>query len=104
MATVKDMKKKEYCDEVLSELAFMIQNVHDLREHAGRMLGAGSELALMHDRHLAEIADYLDWKLQVLTTACPFEWKGMGDGVQDVVSVRQPDLNGPDFSGGYVGG
>lgn len=104
MATAKDTKKKEYCDEVLGEISFMIQNIHDLRGHAERTLGPGSELARNHERHLAEIAEYLDWKLQILTSACPFEWQGLGDTVQDVVSVRQPDTTGPDFSGGYVGG
>ena len=104
MATAKEIRKQEYCDEVLRELAFMIQNIHQLRSHAGKTLGTGSDLAKTHDRHLAEIADYLDWKLQILTSACPFGWKGMSDGVQDVVSVRQTDTTGPDFSGGYVGG
>jgi hypothetical protein len=105
MAVSTDIgKKKEYCDEVLGELAFMIQNIHDLKAHAAETLGADTDLAKAHERHLTEAADYLDWKLQILTTACPFEWKGLGDGVEDVVSVRQPDVTVPEFSGGYVGG
>lgn len=104
MATVKNTGKNEYCDEVLSELAYMIQNIHDLRAHAEDRLGKGSELARAHVRHLTEVAEYLDWKLQILTSACPFDWKGLDEGVERIVSVRQPDTSGPDFSGGYVGG
>jgi hypothetical protein len=104
MATTREVEKKEYCDEVLGEIAFMIQNIHDLTAHAGRTLGPDTDLARTHERHLTEIADYLDWKLQILTSACPFDWRGLGDSVHDVVSVRQPDTTGREFSGGYVGG
>jgi hypothetical protein len=47
----------------------------------------------------------IDWKLQLLMKACPFEWKGGGKDIERDVSVesvkKQPDI---DFSGGYVGG
>ena len=104
MATAKDIRKNEYCDEVLSELAFMIQNIQDLKVHAGATLGQDTDLAKAHERHLTEAAEHLDWKLQILTSACPFDWKGLGEGVQDVVSVRQPDATDPDLAGGYGGG
>lgn len=104
MATARDIRKNAYCDEVLGEIAYMIQNIHDLKAHAAEVLEEGSALARAHERHLADISDYLDWKLQILATACPFEWKGLGETVQDVVSVNQPDISGPEFSGGYVGG
>ena len=105
MGTVKDIKKNEYCDEVLGELAYMIQTVHELREQLAVAYGRDSEVYRTHDRHLVELADYMDWKLQILTTVCPFEWKGLGDDVQSVVSVRQPETAaGRDISGGYLGG
>ena len=105
MATVKDIKKDEYCDEVLSELAYMIQNIKDLREEGAVAYGRESEVFRSHDRHLRDLEEYLDWKLQILTTACPFEWKGLGDGVEHEVSVRQPDPTVREgVSGGYLGG
>jgi len=39
MGTVKDIKKNAYCDEVLGDLAFMIQGVHELREMLGETYG-----------------------------------------------------------------
>ncbi len=105
MGTVRDRKKNEYCDEVLSEMTFMMQNIHDLRGMLETAYGRDSEVYRVHDRHLAELVDYMDWKLQILATACPFDWKGLGDDVQSEVSVRAPEAAGvPDFSGGYLGG
>lgn len=105
MGTVKDIKKNAYCDEVLGELAYMIQGVHELREMLGTTYGKDTELFRVHDRHLVELADYMDWKLQILTTACPFDWQGLGPDVQSEVSVREPEMAaGRDISGGYLGG
>ena len=104
MGTIQDKGTTGYCDDVLSELAFMIQTVNELKVHAAETYGSGSEAARVHDRHLTEIAEYLDWKLEILTKACPFDWKGLDDSVESVVSVRQPELAGTEFSGGYLGG
>jgi hypothetical protein len=107
MATAKEMEtqKKEYCDEVLGELAYMIQNIKDLREQGALAYGRESEVFREHDRHLGDLEEYIDWKLQILTTACPFEWSGLGEGVESIVSVRQPENSvAADVSGGYLGG
>jgi hypothetical protein len=106
MGTVKDsnIKKNAYCDEVLTDLAYMIQNVNDLRDMLSATYEPGSKLFQEHDRHLVDLAEYLDWKLQILTTSCPFEWKGMGESVEHTVSVREPVLGAKDYSGGYLGG
>ena len=105
MGTVKDIKKNEYCDEVLAEVAYMIQSVHDLREMLGKAYGKDTRLFQEHDRHLIDLAEYLDWKLQILTTACPFEWKGLGPDVESTVSVGPAEtMPSRDFSGGYLGG
>jgi hypothetical protein len=104
MATAKEMRIGTYCDEVLSELAYMIQAVRDLRDQAGATFGADEERRTAQERHLTDIAEYLDWKLQILTTACPFEWKGLGEGVQDIVSVSTTDRSDTELAGGYTGG
>src|SRR5512139_3896636 len=102
MATVKNKGTTGYCDDVLSELAFMIQTVNELKVHAAETYGRDSEAARVHDRHLTEIAEYLDWKLEILTKACPFDWKGLDDSVESVVSVRPPEPSDADVSGGYL--
>jgi hypothetical protein len=105
MATAGVGKKKAYCDELLNELAYMIQNIKDLRVQGEEAYGKGSGVFREHDRHLADLEEYIDWKLQILTTACPFDWKGLGEGVESVVSVQQPEASSDTaVSGGYLGG
>jgi hypothetical protein len=105
MATARDAKNREHCDEVLNELSYMIENINDLRAEAERIYGPDSGISRAHAKHLGELAEYIDWKLQILTTACPFTWKGMGDAVESVVSVPAQEPSGDlEFSGGYIGG
>ena len=105
MATAKDITTREYCDEVLGELAYMIENINELRGEVKKVYGPDSEIVKAHEKHLGELAEYIDWKLQILTAACPFEWKGLGEDVESVVSVRPLEASaGPEFSGGYIGG
>jgi len=104
MGTVKDIKKNAYCDEVLGELAYMIESVDGLRDMLATTYDRDTHLFQEHDRHLAELAEYLDWKLQILTTSCPYEWKGLGPGVENIVSVQGSDAGAPEISGGYLGG
>ena len=105
MGTVKDIKKNAYCDEVLGELAYMIDSINGLRDMLAATYGKDTRLFQEHDRHLAELAEHIDWKIQILTISCPFDWKGLGPDVQSEVSVRQPEAAaGGDISGGYVGG
>ena len=104
MATVKDKKVYDYCDAVNNELASMKMRIHELQDDVKKIYGPDNELARAHGRHLCELADMIEWKLQILMKACPFEWKG-GDKDIESVSVGQTEATtGPDFSGGYVGG
>ncbi len=105
MATARENEKKTYCDELLGELAYMIQNIKDLREQGALAYGGDSAVFREHDRHLEDLEEYIDWKLQILTTACPFEWNGLGDTVESIVSVGQAETEeAAGVSGGYLGG
>ena len=51
------------------------------------------------------MAEYIDWKLQVLEKGTSFDWKtakGSRQDIQTDVSVRTPE--GPEISVGYLGG
>ena len=56
--------------------------------------------------HLREIIHTIDWKLEVLGKACPYDWAGFCKGVDSTVSVpsTDPEKEEGDFSGGYLGG
>jgi hypothetical protein len=105
MARVKDIKINGYCDEVHSELISMKASIHVLQENAKKTYGENNERAMTYVRHLCELADMIDWKLQLLMKACPFDWKGDESDIESTVSVGPSEIApGPDFSGGYVGG
>jgi hypothetical protein len=60
---------------------------------------------VLQNRHLLDLAEYIDWKLQVLEKGTAFEWKAAGTVVESNVSVRAPvKSSGLDFSGRCLGG
>ncbi len=105
MATVKDIDVKGYCDTIHNELSGMKKRIDAMQENLERTYGAESEVYEIHSRHLCELADFIDWKLQILMKVCPFDWKGIGEEYESTVSVGPSEKPaGPDFSGGYIGG
>jgi hypothetical protein len=105
MATAKDMNVKGFCDTTFVELSGMHKKLVELRDNLARTYGAESPIFGVYERHLCELADQIEWKLQILAKACPYDWKGSAEGVESVVSVGQPEkIAETEFSGGYVGG
>ena len=108
MATAFDLKEKTYFDEVYTVLEGMKMKLSVLREELAKTYGKESRILREHDRHLSELEEYVDWKLQVLEKGTSFDWKtanGSRMNIESNVSVRPPeDITGPDFSGGYLGG
>jgi len=107
MATARELKEKIYFEEVYKVLEGMKMKIYVLREELAKTYGKDSRELLTQDRHLIELAEHIDWKLQVLEKGSAFDWKaakGNKPEVQTDVSVRPPDITGPDFSGGYIGG
>lgn len=101
----KDTEVGSFCDEVYTELAGMRMKLMTMNDELSANYGDETVPYTTFKRHLAELADQIEWKLQILSHACPYEWKGSQEKVESVVSVRQPEpAIGPDFSGGYVGG
>lgn len=105
MATAKVMNEKGYLMEVYQELHGMRERINALRKDLASVYGGEGSVFMAHDRHLLEMAEYIDWKLQILEKGTDFDWKEAGEkDVESIVSVSQPDIAGPDFSGGYLGG
>ena len=105
MATVKDIKKG-FCDDIYTELAGMKVRIEVLQSKLARTYPTEHELFMKYDRHLHELAEQIEWKLQILSHACPNDWKGSADieYEDNTVSVGPAQSFDTDFSGGYVGG
>ncbi len=106
MASVMNVKEsKEFCDDVYTQLTDMKEKIIKLRDRstAGRPVSDidGGKFA----RQLTELAEDIEWRLQILSHSCPYGWRGASDyeGDAQVNEMgRAPDSD--KFSGGYVGG
>jgi hypothetical protein len=106
MATANELKEKVYFDEVYTVLEGIKMKLYVLREDLAKTYGVDSKVFREHDRHLIEMAEYIDWKRNVLEKGTAFDWKtarGKTD-IESDVSVRPPENIKEDFSGGYLGG
>jgi hypothetical protein len=101
---IKNTTVKSVCDEVYAELEIMRMKILTMNDELTMTYGDDEEPLKMFKRHLSELADQIEWKLQILSHACPYDWKGSRETVESIVSVQPETVEGPDFSGGYLGG
>lgn len=103
MASVMNVKESEvFCDEVFTQLSDIKNKIVALekRSSAGGML---------HDidggkfvRQLAELAEQIDWRLQILSHSCSHNWAGSVD--YEGAQVEAEKAKDVEFSPGYLGG
>ncbi len=105
MASVLNVKEsKGFCDEVYKELTGMKEKLFKLQKQSAAQSPGQDIDGGLFSRHLCELADQIDWKLQILAHSCPVDWKGATDfeeTAQVDIAVKSKDV---DFSPGYVGG
>lgn len=107
MGSVKDKEimTKAFCDEVYGQLGGMNLKLRALTDELAMTYGEETEPFKTFKRHLLELADQVEWRLEILSHTCPYDWTGSRENVETVVSVKQPEITaGPEFSGGYIGG
>ena len=105
MASLMNVKEsKGFCDEVYTTLVDVKEKIIELKGRSvakspGKDIEGG-----MFGRHLGELADQIDWKLQILAHSCSVDWKGAAD-YEEIAGVdtleKSEDI---EFSPGYVGG
>ncbi len=105
MASVKDIEFKNYCDNMYSELSNMKARLLVFVKDIEQMQGPRKELLRSHIAHFQDIIRTIDWKMEILTKVCPFEWGGYS-GVESTASVRiDEELSREQLiSGGFGGG
>ena len=108
MGTAMEMKEKTYFEDVDRELEGIKRRIYLLREELARTYGKDNPMLIAQDRHLVELIEYVDWKLQVLEKGSSFDWKTSKGNRMDIesdVSVMATESGtGQDISGGYLGG
>ncbi len=104
MAKKNDMRG--YCDSLYVELYGMKNRLLGFIEQVEGFTGKEKETVAGHAGHLREIIKTIDWKLEILERACPFDWERFHENVETTASVPMIDFSKEkkDFSGGYMGG
>ncbi len=78
---------RSYCDVIFDELSDMKSRVLGLVRDIELMQGHEKDMVASHVRHLKDIANTIDWKLEILTKVCPTDWMKYAAGAESV-SVR----------------
>ncbi len=105
MASVLNMKEsKGFCDEVYTQLADMKERIIKLMDRSvAKSQGADIDGGMFR-RHLSELADQIDWKLQILSHSCTVDWKGSVDYEETAQVNTREKSEDLEFSPGYIGG
>ncbi len=103
MATMHDMNKG-ICDEMYTELEGMKERIEALTDKLARTYKAEDKLSELYRRHLHELTDQIEWKLQILSHACSYDWQGSNEYDENTVAAGPAAPFETDFSGGYFGG
>ena len=105
MASAKETKFGSYCDSVYRELSGMKTRLLDFAREIEQMKGPERETLNPHIQHFRDIANTIDWKLEILTKVCPLEWSGYAGEVEKTASVQvREEFEEEPVAGGYLGG
>ncbi|MBI5640053.1 MAG: hypothetical protein HZA17_06470 [Nitrospirae bacterium] len=105
MSSVRDIRFGNYCDRVYDELAGMKARLLGFVTEIETMKAPEHAMLKSHIPHFQDIIRTIEWKLEILTRVCPFEWSGYA-GVEKTSSVQLQEEK-PEtevVSGGYLGG
>lgn len=88
----KNFNMGSYCDAVYDELTDMKSRALGLVDCISQMQGEEKDLVKSHMTHIREIANLIDWKLEILTKVCPADWTKYSKGAEEnSVSVKAPE-------------
>ncbi len=102
----KNISIDHYCDSLYTELSAIKAKLLEFIEQITLFEGKERKMLASHDDHLREIIKIIDWKLEILTRVCPYDWKGLSGDFERTGSVpaEETSKSVKEFSGGYVGG
>lgn len=104
MAT-RNIDIKTYCDSLYSELFNMKMRIVEFVTQIEHMEGKEKFMVNPFVRHLNDLINTIDWKLEIFTKACPVDWSKYVEDVESTVSVSTERMRETDQpAGGYVGG
>ena len=105
MAT-KHVDIDNYCQCLYSELSTIRDSLDAFITQIDLMEGKDREQACSHIKHLNELMQNVEWKMEIFSKECPVDWKMFGQESSDTASVPLSEsMKEKDFpAGGYAGG
>ena len=105
MAT-KHINTNNYCECLYSELSNIKDSLDAFLIQLDLMEGKDKGHFDTHAKHLNELIQNVDWKMEIFAKECPIDWNNFGKDVESSTSVPTSDkLKEKDFpSAGYAGG
>jgi len=100
---VKHIDIKGYCDSLYGELSDMKNRLMGLKGQIEGMEGKNRSVLDPHVRHLDELIQSIDWKLEIFSKTCPVDWSKFGQKSETTASVLTPEGELPS-AGGFAGG
>ena len=106
MPKARSFHLKNYCERVFADLILMKSKLQSHVRELERMSGAEKDLLHGHIAHFRDIMDTIDWKLELLMKACPYEWTPYSYDIEyrAAVPLQKEPIEKEPVAGGYVGG
>ncbi|MBI4682391.1 MAG: hypothetical protein HY757_04735 [Nitrospirae bacterium] len=99
----KHVDIKGYCDSLYEELSDMKNRLIGLKGQLEVMERKDKTVLSPHVRHLDELIQSIDWKLEIFAKSCPVDWGKFGEKSETTASVPTRERDLPS-GGGYAGG
>jgi hypothetical protein len=105
MASAREVAVRNYCDRVYDELSGMKSRLLDFVKEIEMGTGPDKDMLKTHIPHFHDIIRTIDWKLEILTKVCPFDWtKYAGEVERTSVESQEGKFEKESMAGGYIGG
>jgi hypothetical protein len=106
MAEVRNVQAKTYCENVFADLTLMKSRLNMRIRELERMRGPVKNTLGWQITHFRDIIKTIDWKLDILMKACPYEWTGFTYDIEYSASVPVQETPAAEetIPAGYGGG
>lgn len=106
MADAGNKQAKTYCENVFADLTLMKSKLNMRIRELDRMSGPAKNALEWQITHFRDIIDTIDWKLDILMKACPYEWTGYTYNIEYSASVplQEKAVEEEPIPAGYTGG
>ena len=103
----KHFDTKEFCDSLYHDASNFLTRINNCSAAINQLDGKAKKELQPYIRHLKDISDFLEWKLEIFSKVCLIDMSEHVGNVENVVSVPVLDVpinESKITSPGYLGG